>query len=90
MWFLKEDEAEKVLIEVTEACKKIGIVNIILAPPKSNDPLSKGYQIHIKTKPTDSSINVLIPIIQKHNLSFNQKEEEIIIFKPKLIYLNRT
>jgi hypothetical protein len=87
---LKQGEAEKILVEVNEVCKKIGMLNITLFPPKSDDPLSKGYQIHIKTKPTDSSVNVLVPIIQKHNLSYNAKEEEIIIYKPQPIYLNRT
>jgi hypothetical protein len=86
---LKKDEAERVLREVIEVCKKIGIEDIALVPPSAGDPLSKGHQIHIQTQSMDFSMNTLVPVIERHSLSFSKKVGQIIIYKPNPIYLKR-
>ena len=87
---LKKDEAEKILKEVSDACKRTRINSISLSPPLLDDPLSKGYQIQIRAESLDFSMSVLVPIIEKHSLSFCVKEGQIVIYKPHPIYLKRT
>jgi hypothetical protein len=75
-------EAVSVLREIISKCNLI--VNFVnLVPPRADDVVSKGYQIHIKPSIDTCDREVVLRIIVEHQLALQEDDEKIIIYKPK-------
>ena len=55
---------------------------VALMPPNSYNLLSKGYQIHIKTRLDTLQNELLESILRRHGLSLRKDKEILIIYRP--------
>jgi hypothetical protein len=57
--------------------------SFVLLEPTSNDTLSTGYKIRIKTVLDNDCRQQIKKITKKHNLAVVEEQNQIIIYKPK-------
>lgn len=72
-------EAIAVLRQVTSCNIRVSSINLV--PPKVDDTLSKGYQIHIKSQIDDGERKLIEAIVDKRRLSITIVDDHIIIYK---------
>ena len=75
-----------VLKEITSRCAgalSFTVSFIDMVPPKANDTLSKGYQIHIKSDVCSGDRITIQNILNSHQLTMKEVGDKIIIYKPK-------
>jgi hypothetical protein len=75
-----------VLKEITSKCAgalSFTVSYIDLVPPKPNDTLSKGYQIHIKSDICSEDRMTIQNILNSHQLAMKEVGDKLIIYKPK-------
>jgi hypothetical protein len=86
-YLLKREEAIALIKEITEEkCTNLVGHDIILMSPNADNPLSLGYQLHIKTVLDNASYQCLELLVQMRGYVLNHDAEKqlIIIYKPKI------
>jgi hypothetical protein len=71
------------LKEIIAVCTNMSPDSITLSNSKSDDPLSTGIQVHIKTFLDNQTEQQVQNIAKKHNLASKRENGKIIIYKPK-------
>lgn len=86
--FLKREEATALLREIIAACGGLDEEAVMLMLPNAADPLSHGYQLHIKTSATDN-FSCIKSIVEKHDLAVSNEPEKslIVIYQPMIDYV---
>lgn len=81
---MKREEATQLLKEVVLLCDGLNEQGIMLMPPNSNNVLSHGYQLHIKTVSSSEVVECLRPVVEKHKLALSNEPEKqlLIIYRP--------
>jgi hypothetical protein len=83
---LDRREAIAVLKEITSRCAgalRLTVSVINLVPPRADDTISKGYQIHIKSEICSEDRSLLQSIMDARQLALKEIGDRLIIFKPK-------
>lgn len=71
-----------VLKQILEAAKCVSSDYIALMPPNTDNTLSKGYQIHIKTNLAMCNRASVEEVAKKYQLILRQEGELLVIYKP--------
>ena len=79
---MDREEAIALFREITNNCN-INVTSVNLVPPRTNDILSKGYQLHIKSLMDNCERGIIQKIVANHHLALKEIEEKIIIYKPQ-------
>lgn len=86
MWYcvLNRQEAVSLIREIDAECRDIRGTSILLMEPNRENPLSKGYQVHIKMKATPSRLKCLRIIAEQYSYKVNVSEDNwlVIIYRP--------
>lgn len=81
-------EAVRLLREILASCDGLSEASLVLIPPKGNDVLSQGYQIHIKSWSSLVPIrSCMAPLVERQGLAVleGQDEDLLIIYKPSKV-----
>ncbi len=81
MFLLERDEAVDVLDSVFRNCTTVDGQYLALMPPNLSNPISHGYQIHLKANLTGVERKCLENILTDHNLVWHETEDKTIIYK---------
>ena len=79
---MKKQEASSILKEILAKCN-LGEDSFILVEPNSNDLLSTGYKIRVKTILNKECRQKLREITRKHDLAVIEEQNQIIVYNPK-------
>ncbi len=79
---MNKKEASSFLKEVLTKCN-LNSESFVLVEPKSNDLLSAGYKLRIKTILDNECRQQLRQITKEHNLAVIEETTEITVYKPK-------
>jgi hypothetical protein len=79
---LDREEAIKLYKEIITECR-LGLVSVSLIPPRTDDTVSKGYQLHISIL-SGYDKELLQKIVESYNLSWKELSDRIVIYKPRI------
>jgi hypothetical protein len=81
---VKREEATALLKEIISVCDGLAETAVILMPPNTDDVLSHGYQLHIKTQTVQQTLPCVKPLILKHNLAIADDTDKglMVIYRP--------
>jgi hypothetical protein len=79
---LNREKAVSVFKEILTACSGIA-PSIAIMPPNADRILSKGYQLHVRTRSTTLDRICIENISNKNNLSLKDEEGLLVIYSPK-------
>lgn len=81
---MNREEATSLLRDIISVCDSIGEQGIMLMPPNTDDILSHGYQLHIKTVISEPDLNCIKPLVEKHNLAIVNEPNKnlLVIYRP--------
>jgi hypothetical protein len=80
---LDRKEAVTVLREIYESCESIDETWVAIMSPDSDEVISKGYQLHIRTsKMQDLDKKCVENILHKHGLKLKEITDTAIIYRP--------
>jgi hypothetical protein len=82
---MKRHEAITCLKEINNTCKNMSPDAVTLVNSQPDNPLSTGYQVHIKTVLDSETRQQVQSIIEKHGLAFKEEKDNVIIYQPKEI-----
>jgi len=85
---MNKQEATSLLKELLRECV-LSAYSFILVEPKPEDTLSVGYKIKIITSRDNKYRQQLLAITKKYGLSAIEKENQIVVYKPKFTSLIR-
>ncbi|MCL2359285.1 MAG: hypothetical protein LBH74_07480 [Nitrososphaerota archaeon] len=80
---MKRNEAVTFLREITKNCNQMSPEAVTLIDSPVNDPLSIGYQVHIKTILDNETKGQIQNLLQERSLAFIEEANKVIIYKPK-------
>ncbi len=76
-------EAVDCLKEIMSACCSLCPDAVTLFSSKPTDPLSMGYQVHIKTSMDPQTFLEVKRIVEKSCLALKQECDKMVIYQPK-------
>jgi hypothetical protein len=79
---LDREEAIKLFKEVITKCK-INIASVSLVPPRKDDTISDGFQLHIKSFLSSCDREEIQRIVHSQRLAWKEINEGIVIYKPQ-------
>ncbi len=81
---MDRQEATNLLKEIALSCGPIGERSVMLMPPKADDVLAKGYQLHIKSSVSEECLACMENIAKQHNLSIKHEPANnlTVIYRP--------
>jgi hypothetical protein len=82
---MNRDEAVACLKEIDASYKGIFANAISLVKSKPDNPISTGYELHIKTALDAETKIQLKGVAQKKGLELIEEKDEVIIYKPKVV-----
>lgn len=82
---MKRDEAVTFLKEITTTCTDMSPDSVTLFPSQVNDPISTGYQVHIKTVLDGETKQQIQSIVEKYRLAFKEENGKVVIYRPKVV-----
>ena len=82
---MNRHEAVTCLREINDTCQNMSPDSVTLFHSKPDDPLSTGYQVHIKAVLDSETKQQVRSITEKHSLALKEEKEKVVIYQPKEI-----